>query len=132
MRVRAVGGAARSVVMKASLRARVIAEWRGLREEHFPTDTAKALGPVLARVMKEMGLETRMREEEIIAAWRDIVGDFLAQHSVPQRLADGVLHVRVLQPSMLFELERTWRPEIVRKLKKRFGRSVRDVRFRVG
>jgi hypothetical protein len=45
---------------------------------------------------------------------------------------DGVLHVRVLQPSMLYELDRTLRQDIVAKLKKRFGRTVRDVRFRVG
>ncbi len=118
--------------MNTSLRARVIAEWRGLPEEHFPRDTAKPVGVVLAGVMRQLGLDGRLREEEIIAAWQDIVGEFLAQHSVPQSLVDGVLHVRVLQPSMHFEMDRTWRPEIVRKLKKRFGRSVRDVRFRVG
>jgi hypothetical protein len=47
-------------------------------------------------------------------------------------LINGVLQVRVLQPSMLYELDRTMRPEIVRKLKLRFGRTVRDVKFRVG
>jgi hypothetical protein len=114
------------------MRARVIAEWRGLPEEAFPKDTSKPIQGVLAQVLAGMGLETRMREEEILAAWKSIAGDFLAQHSAPQRLVEGVLYVRVLQPSMHFELERTWRGEILKKLKQRFGRAIRDIRFRVG
>src|SRR6478609_748622 len=107
--------------MNAKMRARVIAEWRGLPEEAFPRDTSQPVNAVLAKVMAGLGLETRMKEEE-----------FLAQHSAPVRIIEGILYVRVLQPSMHFELERTWRPEILKKLKLRFGRAVRDVRFRVG
>jgi hypothetical protein len=118
--------------MKPHLRARVIAEWRGLPEVPFTTDTSQSISSVVSKVIAQLGLADRMREEEILAAWRNIVGEFVAQHSTPQRLVEGVLYVRVLQPAMHFELDRTWRPEIVRKLKLRFGRSVRDVRFRVG
>ena len=118
--------------MKPHLRARVIAEWRGLPEVPFTTDTSQPIDAVVAKVIAQLGLASRMKEEEILAAWRSVVGDFLAQHSTPQRLVEGVLYVRVLQPAMHFELDRTWRPEIVKKLKQRFGRAVRDVRFRVG
>jgi hypothetical protein len=118
--------------MNPRMRARVIAEWRGLPEEAFPRDTSKTVQSVLTKVIAELGLEGRMREEEILAAWKSIVGEFVAQHSSPQRLVEGVLYVRVLQPSMHFELERSWRTEILKKLKHRFGRSIRDVRFRVG
>ena len=118
--------------MKPQLRARVIAEWRGLPETPFPQDTSKPVGALVAKLMTQLGLADRMREEEIVAGWREVVGDFLAQHSQPLKLVEGVLYVRVLQPSMHFELERTWRPEIVKKLRARFGRAVRDVKFRVG
>jgi hypothetical protein len=118
--------------MNPTVRARVIAEWRGLPEQPFPRDTSQPVGPVLAKLLKELGLADRVREEEMIRSWRDIVGDFLAEHSLPRRLVDGVLQVRVLQPAMRYEMETTWRAEIVRKLRERFGRSVRDVRFRVG
>jgi len=87
---------------------------------------------VLEKVIAELGLSKRLREEEVLAAWREVVGDFIARHSCPQQLVEGVLHVRVLQSSMLYELDRTLRKEIVAKLKARFGRVVRDVRFRVG
>lgn len=118
--------------MKPSLRARIIAEWRGLPEIPFPRDTAQPVSALLGKVMADLGLGERLREEEVLAAWRSVVGDFIAQHSTPARLVQGVLHVRVLQPAMLYELDRTMRPEIVRKLKQRFGRAVRDVKFRVG
>jgi predicted nucleic acid-binding Zn ribbon protein len=118
--------------MNSNERARVIAEWRGLPEHPFPSDTSQPIGPLLANLLKELGLSGRMREEEVLRAWREIVGDFLAEHSTPQRLVDGVLQVRVLQPAMRYEMETTWRAEIVRKLRERFGRAVRDVKFRVG
>jgi len=86
----------------------------------------------MEKVVAELGLTKRLREEEVLAAWREIVGEFIAQHSSPQRLVEGVLHVRVLQASMHYELDRTLRQDIVAKLKRRFGRTVRDVRFRVG
>ena len=118
--------------MNPRMRARVIAEWRGLPEEAFPRDTSQPVGTVLAKVVSALGLAGRLREEEILSAWKTVVGDFVAQHSTPQRLIEGVLYVRVLQPSVHFELEHTWRSEILKKLKLRFGRTIRDVRFRVG
>ena len=114
------------------VKAQVIAEWRGLPEVPFTKDTSRAVGPLVHALMKELGLGSRMTEEEIIAAWHEIVGEFLAKHSTPTRLFEGILYVRVLQSSMQFELERTWKSEILKKLKTRFGRSIRDVRFKMG
>jgi hypothetical protein len=52
---------------------------------------------------------------------------------VPVALRDGILYARVLQPALHYELERISKPEILRKLKQRFrGKTIRDVRFRVG
>ena len=110
----------------------MIAEWRGLPEIPFPADSSRLVGSIVEKVIAELGLAKRLREEEVLTAWREVVGDFIAQHSCPQRLAEGVLHVRVLQPSMLYALDRTLRHDIVAKLKARFGRTVKDVRFRVG
>jgi len=101
-------------------------------ERPFPADTWQAVDGVLGKVISQLGLSKRIREEEILAAWGDIVGAFIAQHSSPQRLIDGILHIRVLQASMHYELDRTLRTDILAKLKQRFGRAIRDVKFRVG
>lgn len=117
--------------MQPKLRARVIAEWRGLAEPPPSRDTARPIGDPLARVMSALGLGDRMREDEIKNAWREVVGDFLANHSSPDALRTGTLIVRVLQPTLRYELERV-KPQIVQKLRTRFGKTVREVRFRLG
>ena len=83
--------------------------------------------------MQGMGLGELVRESEVLEAWKEIAGDFLAAHSAPSKLKEGVLYVRVLQPSIHFEMERVWKPQLLEKLKKRFGtRVVRELRFRLG
>jgi len=48
-------------------------------------------------------------------------------------LREGILYVRGLQPALQHELEQISKPEILSKLKQRFGaKTARDVRFRVG
>jgi len=39
-----------------------------------------------------------------------IVGDFIAAHSAPVALREGVLYVRVLQPALHYELEQVPNP----------------------
>lgn len=119
--------------MRPGLRDRVLAEWRGYRE---PAPTLARVNPVaglVGKAMQGLGLGSRVQEAEVLSAWREVVGDFIAEHSRPARLKEGVLHVQVLQPAIHFELERVWKAQIVQKLRDRFGaRVVREVRFRVG
>jgi predicted nucleic acid-binding Zn ribbon protein len=119
--------------MSPSLRAAVIAEWRGLPEKQLRPDHWHAPADVLPKLMQRLGLRERLRETEVIDAWSKIVGDFIAAHSAPVALREGILYVRVLQPALHYELEQISKPEILRKLKQRFGgKTIRDVRFRVG
>ena len=115
------------------LRAIALMEWRGMPQIPFVKDTAKPVSETLAKVMAGLGLKDRLREDEVLQAWAEIVGEFISAHSSPQRLKDGVLYVQVLQPTVRYELDRVWKPQILEKLKTRFGpRTVREVRFRLG
>ena len=83
--------------------------------------------------MRDLGLAERLHEAQILAAWKEIVGEFIAAHSCPSRMRDGIVYVQVLQPTVHYELDRVWKKEILQKLKKRFGgKTIRDVRFRIG
>ena len=83
--------------------------------------------------MQKLGLKERLRETEVIEAWSSIVGEFIAAHSAPVSLREGVLYIRVLQPSLHYELEQIAKAEVLRKLKQRFGsKTIRDLRFRLG
>ena len=119
--------------MNAALRAAVIAEWRGLPEKKARPDRWQAPGDVLPKLMQQLGLSERLHETEVIEAWKDIVGAFIAAHSAPVSLREGVLFVRVLQPSLHYQFETISKGDILRKLKQRFGgKIIRNIRFRVG
>jgi hypothetical protein len=83
--------------------------------------------------MQRLGLREPLHETEVIDAWFKIAGEFIAAHSSPIALRDGILYVRVLQPPLYYELEQISKSEILRKLKKLFGgKGICDIRFRVG
>jgi hypothetical protein len=63
---------------------------------------------------RQIGLRERLREIEVIDSWSKIVGDFIAAHSAPVALREGILYVRVLQPALHYELEQISKPEILR------------------
>ena len=119
--------------MNAALRAAVIAEWRGLPERKARPDRWQAPSDLLPKLMQQLGLSERLRETEVIEAWKGIVGDFIAAHSAPVSLREGILFVRVLQPALHYQFETISKGEILRKLKRRFGgKVIQNIRFRVG
>ena len=119
--------------MSPSLRAAVIAEWRGFPAHKIKPDRWQAPGDVLPKLMQQLGLSERLKETEVIEAWKQIVGEFIAAHSAPVSLRAGVLYVRVLQPALHYQFEQISKVEILRKLKQRFGtKIVREIRFRLG
>jgi len=119
--------------MNPSIRATVLAEWRGLPEKKVRPDRCQATASLLPQIMQKLGLRERLHEVEVMEAWQRVVGEFIAAHSAPVALRSGVLYVRVLQPTLHYELEQVSKSDILRKLKQRFGaRVIRDIRFRVG
>ena len=118
--------------MTPSFRRAVIAEWRGLPSDPPAPDRTHSTAELLPKVMQKLGLRERLHENEVLAAWKKVVGEFIAAHSCPMALRDGVLYVHVLQPSLHYELDRV-KGDILRKLKQRFGtKLIRELRFRIG
>jgi predicted nucleic acid-binding Zn ribbon protein len=116
----------------ASLRAAVISEWRGFPERKTRPDRWQSPAELIPKLMQQLGLRERLHETEVIEAWSKIVGEFIAVHSSPVALREGVLYVRVLQPALHYELEQVSKIDILRKLKKRFGpKTIRAISFRV-
>lgn len=113
------------------IRRRVIEDWRGLPDFPEKPERCVLASEALKKLLPKLGLTERLNEQEVQAAWRDIVGDFLAEHSVPVSMKEGVVVVQVLQPTVRYELDRTWKKEILAKLKARFGaKTVKEIRFR--
>ena len=119
--------------MNTAFREAVIAEWRGLPGRTARPERCQTTAELLPKLIQKLGLGERLRETEIMQAWTTLVGEFIAAHSCPISLRDGILYVHVLQPALHYELEQVSKIDILRKLKQRFGgKVIRDVRFRVG
>ncbi len=119
--------------MQRSFRRSILEEWRGLPEGEERPDRTMLLHDILKQLAPKLGFETRLKQEEIAAAWGEIVGDFFARHSNPAKLQAGVFTVNVLQPTVMYELDRQWKPVILEKLRKRFGaKLIKEIRFRLG
>jgi len=78
--------------MNPSLRSTVIAEWRGLPQKKLRPDRWQSPAELMPRLMQRLGLRERLRETEVIDAWSKIVGDFIAAHSAPVALREGILY----------------------------------------
>src|ERR1700704_6330111 len=119
--------------MSPAFRRALIAECRGLPCDVPRLDRTQSTAELLPKVMQKLGLRERLHENEVMGTWGKIVGEFIAAHSSPVSLREGVLYVRVLQPALHYELEQISKSEILRKLKQRFGgKTIREIRFRVG
>ena len=109
---------------------KAMAEWRGYREPRDPSARLSGVRAAIAALLPQLGLGDAVDEQAVRRSWERIVGPFIASQSFPERIRAGVLHVRVHQPSVRFELERTWKAEVARKLATEFGASkIREVRF---
>jgi len=114
-----------------SIRRHIVEEWRGYREPHSERPVVQ-VSDAIGKLVGKLGLNERICESEILATWQGIVGEFLARHSTPSRLVNGILHVQVLQPTVRYELETRWRTVVLEKLRERFGKStVREIRFKL-
>ena len=68
--------------MTPSLRAAVINEWRGLPSREIRPDRWHIPGDLVPKLMQQFGLGERLKENEVIDAWKSIVGDFIAAQAV--------------------------------------------------
>ena len=114
------------------LRHSLVGQWRGVEDGPLVDVPTKAIGDVLSNLMKELGMNERLRLEDVLAAWRSVAGEFIGKNSQPDGYSRGVLTVRLLQPSMHHALTLE-RPALIRKLNEYLGVGVvRDIRFRHG
>ncbi len=93
------------------------------------TKKPKALGHSITRLLKNMGIEERVKEHQAINEWSQIVGENVSKVTKAQRVVNGILFVKVKNSSWRNELI-YMRQEILIKLDKTVGRGIiKEVRF---
>ena len=93
----------------------------------FHTD---ALGDLLPKALKTMGLSNDWKIQELETRWKDLVGAANATHCRPGTWEKGVLTVYVDHNVWLAELQRFGKVAILKRLQRDYGpKSVKDILF---
>jgi predicted nucleic acid-binding Zn ribbon protein len=117
-------------------RQRVLAQWRGV--DYAPLEKARAVreklpGEVLPALMRELRLDARQAEAEVVKVWNALIDPAVTAHAQPANLHKGTLFVNVDSSVWLSEIVRYRRKEIIERLQSSFGKSViQKISFRIG
>lgn len=91
-----------------------------------------SVADLAGKIVAQCGIGERLQMEEIAAAWRTVVGDFLAAQTAPDSISRNVLVVRMIQPTVHHALMME-KAKIVKRLNEKLGkRAVKDIRFKHG
>ena len=126
----------RSAFYKLNARDKILAEWRGVDvnpAEKAMRSTAKSVGDIMPRITKDLRLEVRQGETEIIKVWNHLIDPTLTAHAQPTGIHKGTLFVNVDSSVWLDEIVRYRRKEILQRLQHSFGSDmIKRISFRVG
>lgn len=100
--------------------------------EEQKKDSAVKVGDLVSALIDRLDHEKIIHEEQILEAWKEIVGEKASQYAKPYSLAKGCLKVLVENPGWIQILKLQER-EILKKLQIRFDRAViQEIRFKTG
>ena len=93
----------------------------------------KSAGDALPRVLKDMRIDHRRADAEIVKVWNDLLDPNLVAHAQPVGLNKGTLFVNVDSSVWLADIVRYRRREILDRLQHSFGKDfIARISFRVG
>lgn len=117
-------------------RRRVLAAWRGVDLaplEEAQTLRARRVGDALSEVLKDLKLDRRRSDAEVLKVWNELLDPVIVAHAQPTGLHQGTLFVTVDSSVWLSEIVRYRRREILNRLQHSFGRDlITRISFRLG
>ena len=114
------------------MRRQILSEWRGSDEADDLNSRVIRAGQFIDAILRSSGLSEGIQEQELKSAWKELAGDFIARHTEPASVKNGLLVLKVTQPSMRFQLEQL-KPMLLGHLRERLGEArITSVRFTLG
>ncbi len=114
----------------------MLAQWRGVDVtplEKARQTPAQNVGDLLPKLMRDLKLETRRDEAEIVKVWNATIDPEITKHAQPANLHKGTLFVNVDNSTWLAEIVRYRSKEILERLQNSFGKAiVQRISFRIG
>lgn len=121
---------------RRSPRQAALATWRGVDTaplERERAATAKSANTVMPRVLKDLRIDSRRAELEIIKVWNNLIDPTVTKHAQPAGIRNGTLFVNVDSSVWLSEIVRYRRKEILSRLQHSFGADfIARISYRVG
>lgn len=117
-------------------RQRALAQWRGV--DLTPLEVARATparraGDLMPQLLKELKLDAKQGEAEIVKVWNSMLDPVVTAHAQPANLHKGTLYVNVDNSVWLSEIVRYRRKEILDRLQFSFGKElIKKISFRIG
>jgi hypothetical protein len=114
------------------LRHNLLSAWRGVDNGPLIDLPTLKVGDLATQIMAKYGMANRVKLEDILAAWEEIVGTFLFKMTRPDAFERGVLTVRLIQPSAHHALMQE-KVKILKRLQAKLpDAKIKDIRFRHG
>ncbi len=127
---------ARKAPAPGRARARVLAQWRGMdlsAVEQAQAVAARNMADLLPCVLKDLRMEARQDDAEIVRVWNSLIDPNLTAHAQPANLHQGTLFVNVDSSVWLSEIVRYRRKEILDRLRHSFGKTrIQKISYRIG
>ncbi|PIU51745.1 hypothetical protein COS91_02820 [Candidatus Desantisbacteria bacterium CG07_land_8_20_14_0_80_39_15] len=90
------------------------------------------IGDILKRVVRNLGIDARMREQTLFSIWNEVVGNKIAGHARPSHIRRGRLTVLVENSGYIQEYS-FLKKELQRKLNAILDKAIiKEIVFRVG
>ena len=121
---------------KRSERQKVLAAWRGVDAE--PIEKArerreKNASALVASVCKQLRMDSRLAEAEIVRVWNHLIDPRITAHAQPTGIREGTLFVTVDSSVWLADILQFHRREILTRLQHSFGKKlIARISFRTG
>jgi len=103
-------------------------EKRIMKRENFPSPIKE----IINRLFKKVGIEKKIKEEEALKIWDEVVGKTIARHTYPFSIKKGNLFVKVDNSGWLSALTYL-KDEIISKFNQRQGKDlIKNIYLKLG
>jgi hypothetical protein len=120
---------------RLSAREQALAQLRGYHLgalEKAATLHSRSAAELMPGVLKELRIDRRLSESEIVKVWNHLIDPNIVKHAQPRGLHKGTLFVSVDSDVWRSEIVRYRRHEILERLQHAFGSDlIRKLSFRV-
>jgi hypothetical protein len=92
----------------------------------------QSIHSILEKTLKTLEIDVPLKTYSIVAAWREIVGESVAEHSQPRSIRNQILFIEVDHPTWMQQLQ-FLKPTLLGQVNVFLGGPlIQDIRFKLG